>query len=117
MLILVLPQITPMPLLRSAEPFDHPDCLYEIKHDGFRGLAYINGHHCQLISRRRHVYKSWPYLRDQFAHTMRCDQAVLYGEIVCLGPDGRSRFNDLLFRAEAPLEGDYAEGAVARPLR
>ncbi|HEU5256528.1 MAG TPA: hypothetical protein VFU28_11090 [Vicinamibacterales bacterium] len=47
-----------MPLVRFPKPFDHGDFLYEIKYDGFRALAYINGHHCQLISRRRHVYKS-----------------------------------------------------------
>jgi hypothetical protein len=25
------------------QPFDHPDFLYELKHDGFRALAHING--------------------------------------------------------------------------
>ena len=89
-------------LLRIPRPFDRPDFLYEIKYDGFRALAYINGHHCQLISRRRHVYKSWPYLCAELAHAVRCDRAVLDGEIVCLGADGRSRFNDLLFRRESP---------------
>ena len=91
-----------MPLVRIAAPFDHPDVLCEIKYDGFRSLAYIDGHHCQLISRHRHVYRSWPYLCDELAHAVRCDSAVLDGEIVCLGADGRSRFNDLLFRREWP---------------
>jgi len=27
-----------MLLVRAAEPFDHPEWLYEIKHDGFRAL-------------------------------------------------------------------------------
>ena len=99
----MLPPITPMPLLRIAEPFDHPDFLYEIKYDGFRALALIDGHHCQLISRRRNVYKPWPYLCDELAHAVRCHSAVLDGEIVCLGLDGRSRFNDLLFRREWPF--------------
>src|SRR4051794_2046721 len=30
----------PMPLVRVPEPFDHPDWLYELKHDGFRALAH-----------------------------------------------------------------------------
>jgi hypothetical protein len=25
-----------MPLLRLPTAFDHPDCLFELKHDGFR---------------------------------------------------------------------------------
>jgi bifunctional non-homologous end joining protein LigD len=91
-----------MPLLRLAEPFDHADFIFELKHDGFRGLAYIDGHHCQLISRRRHVYKSWPYLCTELAHAIRCHSAVIDGEIACFGADGRSRFNHLLFRREWP---------------
>jgi bifunctional non-homologous end joining protein LigD len=91
-----------MPLVRLQKPVRHSDFLYELKYDGFRALAYIDGHHCQLISRRRHVYKSWPYLCTELAHAVRCDSAVIDGEIVCLGADGRSRFNDLLFRREWP---------------
>ena len=33
---------------------------------------------------------------------MRCDSALLDGEIVSLAPDGRSQFNDLMFRREWP---------------
>jgi len=29
------PPYSPMRLLRIPEPFDHPDFLYEVKHDGF----------------------------------------------------------------------------------
>jgi hypothetical protein len=29
-----------MPLKRRAEPFDHPDWIFEAKLDGFRALAY-----------------------------------------------------------------------------
>jgi bifunctional non-homologous end joining protein LigD len=31
----------PMPLVRVPEPFDHSDWLFELKHDGFRALAYV----------------------------------------------------------------------------
>ena len=31
-----------------------------------------------------------------------CKSVVLDGEICCLGPDGRTRFHDLLFRREQP---------------
>src|SRR4030095_1290539 len=91
-----------MRLLRVPEPFDHPDWLYEVKFDGFRALAHVNGHHCQLVSRNGHVFKSWPYLTEEIAHAVRAHSAVLDGEIVCLGADGCSRFRDLLFRREWP---------------
>lgn len=73
----VLPIVTPTALLRIPEPFDHSDFVYEMKYDGFRALAYIDGHHCRLVSRRGHVYKSWPYLATELAHAVRCHSAVL----------------------------------------
>jgi hypothetical protein len=32
-----------MPLVRIPEPFDHPDWLFELKHDGFRALTHVEG--------------------------------------------------------------------------
>jgi bifunctional non-homologous end joining protein LigD len=37
------------------------------------------------------------------AHTVKVQQAILDGEIVCLKPDGRSDFDALLFRREWPF--------------
>jgi hypothetical protein len=30
-----------MRLRRVKEPFDHPDYIFELKHDGFRAVAYL----------------------------------------------------------------------------
>jgi hypothetical protein len=38
---IVLTSIIPAKLARSLEPFDDPAWLFELKHDGFRSLAYI----------------------------------------------------------------------------
>ena len=46
-----------MPLIRVADAFDHPDWLFELKHDGFRALAQIDGHYCTLVSRRPSVWR------------------------------------------------------------
>jgi bifunctional non-homologous end joining protein LigD len=48
-----------MPLVKIPQPFDHPGWLYEIKYDGFRALAIIDGHRCRLVSRRGHVFAKW----------------------------------------------------------
>ena len=45
-----------------------PIGLFELKHDGFRALAIVDGHHCQLVSRRRHVYTQFPQLAEEVAH-------------------------------------------------
>ena len=98
----MLPLVRPMPVALYPEAFDHAEWLFEPKWDGFRALAYIDGHECRLVSRRGHIYKSWPNLCEELAHAMRCQSAVLDGEIVCLPPDGRSQFYNLLFRREWP---------------
>jgi hypothetical protein len=92
-----------MPLLRLPEPFDHPDWLFEVKHDGFRALAHVDGHHCTLVSRNGHTFKHWPQLCEELAHAVTAHDAVIDGEIVCLDAPGRSNFKSLLFRREWPL--------------
>jgi bifunctional non-homologous end joining protein LigD len=84
----VLPLLQPMPLASVREPFDDRDWIFEPKWDGFRALAYIDGHRCRLRSRKGHVYKSWSLLAEELAHVVQCRSAVLDGEIVCLEPDG-----------------------------
>jgi bifunctional non-homologous end joining protein LigD len=37
------PRFGPMPLRRVREPFDHRDWIFELKYDGFRALAYLDG--------------------------------------------------------------------------
>jgi ATP-dependent DNA ligase len=65
---------------------------YDVTFDGFRALAHVDGHHCQLISRNGRVYKSWPYLAEEIAHAVRARSAILDGQIACLAPDGSSGF-------------------------
>jgi bifunctional non-homologous end joining protein LigD len=93
----VLPSIIPAKLARSLEPFDDPAWLFELKHDGFRSLAYIEDGKCRLVSRHRNVYKSFETLRDALS-TLKAKSAILDGEIVCLDVNGCSQFKELLYR-------------------
>jgi bifunctional non-homologous end joining protein LigD len=74
-----------MPLVPIAAAFDHPDWVFELKHDGFRALAHVEGHRCTLVSRTGHVYKQFPMLTEEIAHEVRAKSCVLDGEIVFLG--------------------------------
>jgi len=40
-----------MRLRLVKEPFDNPDYIFELKHDGFRALASIDAGECRLVSR------------------------------------------------------------------
>ena len=96
-----LPVIEPMRLSRIAAAFDHPDFLFELKHDGFRCLAYISENRCELVSRKKNHYKSFDSLKTALAN-LRAADAILDGEIVCLDSEGRSLFNQLLYRRAEP---------------
>ena len=82
-------------------PFDDPNFLFELKHDGFRALAYISDGQCELISRRRNSYKNFGELRGHLAK-LKVKSAVIDGELVCLDSEGRSIFNELLHRKGRP---------------
>ena len=65
-------------------------------------LAHVDGHRCRLLSRRGHLFLKWDVLCEEIAHSIRAQDAVLEGELVCLEPDGRSNFYKLLFRRDWP---------------
>jgi bifunctional non-homologous end joining protein LigD len=90
-----------MTVSRIAAPFDHPDFLFELKHDGFRCLAYIPESRCDLVSRRKYFYKSFDSLKTALAK-LKATDAILDGEICCLDSQGRSQFNELLYRRGEP---------------
>jgi bifunctional non-homologous end joining protein LigD len=83
------------------QPFDDSNFLFELKHDGFRALAYISDGQCELISRRRNSYKNFGELRGHLAK-LKVKSAVIDGELVCLDSEGRSIFNELLHRKGRP---------------
>jgi hypothetical protein len=88
-----------MPLARLREPFDHPDWIHEPKLDGFRAIAYIEADGCRLVSRNGNRFKSFGPLCDSIRQQITAE-AILDGEIVCLGDNGRPQFYDLMRRRE-----------------
>jgi bifunctional non-homologous end joining protein LigD len=87
-----------MPLSRLREPFDDPDWYFELKYDGFRALAYVNGGGAELFSRRQLRYGQFGDLCSEISLDLNADDAVLDGEIVKLDESGRSIFVDLMRR-------------------
>jgi bifunctional non-homologous end joining protein LigD len=93
----VLPEIQPVKLAKCLAAFDDTDWLFELKHDGFRSLAYLENGHCRLVSRRRNTYKSFEVLSEALSG-LRAQSAILDGEIVALDSNGVSQFKELLYR-------------------
>jgi bifunctional non-homologous end joining protein LigD len=94
-------EFQPLALGSAKTPFSHPDWLFELKYDGFRALAHIDGKRTQLVSRNGHAFASFSDLGHAVA-ALPSQRAVLDGEIVCLDRKGRPQFKDLLFRRGVP---------------
>jgi ATP-dependent DNA ligase len=86
-------------LTRSTMPAGD-DWLFELKYDGFRGLAHIVDGECRLVSRNGNTFKQFARLSAHLAATRI--RAVLDGEIVCLDDEGAPVFKDLLFHRGEP---------------
>src|SRR5690349_6149573 len=80
---------TPKPLVKEAQPFDDSDWLFEIKHDGFRALALIDGGHCWFVSRKKRRFYGFRDLASTLALEVNAEMAVLDGELAV--PDHRGR--------------------------
>jgi bifunctional non-homologous end joining protein LigD len=89
---------TPMLARLVKEPFDRKGWIFEIKWDGFRAIAEVNGAGGVTLYSRRHnsFNKRFPTITQELKESRR--SAVLDGEIVALDEKGHSRFEWLVNR-------------------
>jgi bifunctional non-homologous end joining protein LigD len=89
-------RIEPIIPVVHREPFDHPGWLFELKWDGFRGIAdTVNGRMLSKNNNRFHKY-------DRLLR-MLPPGCVFDGEIVVLNAAGRPVFSHLLFGRGDPV--------------
>ena len=70
-----------------VEKLPEGDWLYEIKHDGYRALAFKDGKGVRLLSRNKKAF-DYPQLLDALKK-LPAKQAILDGEIAALDEKGR----------------------------
>ena len=90
-----------MRLRLVREAFDHPDYIFELKHDGFRAIAYLQNRESKLVSRNQRNL-GFEALKRSLAK-LRVKNAILDGEIICVDAQGVSQFNQLLSRKGEPV--------------
>src|SRR6266849_10226895 len=79
----------------ADKPFSDPNWLFEIKGDGIRTVAFVDNGSVRLSARsRRDVTAEFPEFQGLAKH-LRASTAILDGEIVTLGENGRSDFQKL----------------------
>lgn len=102
--------INPVP---RAEPFDHPDRVFEPKFDGVR--AAVDTVRGRLISCNGNRLRRFEKVLDLFP-----SGHVFDGELVVLDAAGRPLFNELVFGRRRPTYGAFdllvADGVDLRPL-
>jgi bifunctional non-homologous end joining protein LigD len=87
----MLSKLQPMKATLVREPFDDAGWLYEIKWDGYRALAVVADGHAELISRKNIAFDQFHPIADALAKWNA--KAIIDGEIVVLGADGKSDFS------------------------
>ncbi|HBA87290.1 MAG TPA: DNA ligase D [Geobacter sp.] len=98
--------VTPMLATSVAEPFDDPDWLFEIKLDGYRSIAEVNGEDVRLYSRNNLSFnRRFPGVVRALS-TLSVN-AVFDGEVVALDERGRSYFQ-LLQNNQRTGEGNIS---------
>lgn len=86
--------LEPMLATLVDKPFDDPGWIYEVKWDGYRALAYVQGAKTHIRSRNNKAFEEKYYpIRDTLSTW--AVRAVLDGEIVVTDSKGHSRFNSL----------------------
>lgn len=94
----MLPQTFRPMLATRAEPFDSSAFIYEIKWDGYRCLAFLDGN-TRLVSRNaKDLTQVFPDL-TQINQLLKYPGCLLDGEIVALR-DGKPSFSQLQKRAQ-----------------
>lgn len=93
-----LPWIEPIAPQKVPAPADLPGLAWELKHDGFRGLLYIEHRRGRFLSRTGRDMPRFQSLADALAKELSVPTLILDGELVVLDDEGRSQFNALMRR-------------------
>ena len=103
--------IEPMLATLATTPFDDPDWLYEIKWDGFRVQAVVDGGMVRTLTRGlKDAETYFPRLLSP-ASWIDARQAIVDGEVVAIDEDGRPDFSLLQTKLGQPGVG----GLVYQP--
>jgi bifunctional non-homologous end joining protein LigD len=72
-------------------PFDHPDYIFELQHDGFRAVAYPQNGESKLVSRNQRNF-GFEALKQSLAK-LPVENVIIDGEVICVDAKGVSQFN------------------------
>jgi len=108
--------ITPMLAKLSKLPADESDWAFEVKWDGVRAIAHSQPGRIRFLSRNANdVTAAYPELRA-LNRALSSHEAILDGEIVAFGEDGKPSFQALQSRMHLRGEAAVRRLAEAAPV-
>jgi len=113
-LVARLPEYIEPMLARIGRPFDDPRFLFEVKWDGTRALAFVDGSNPLRLMNRRRRDIAWRYPELAFLAELP-PGTVLDGEIACLDREGKPDFQKLQSREQVHTDRRAAHSATAYP--
>ena len=73
-----------------------PGWSFEVKFDGYRAVAYVEGSEARLVSRNgKELTQRFPDVAKEVGRAVKTPDAVLDGEVCRLDPGGRASFSEL----------------------
>jgi bifunctional non-homologous end joining protein LigD len=97
--------IEPMLAESAPQPPDSPDYVYEVKWDGIRALISLDEGEIRIRGRNgTELTKKFPELLVP-EQAFRATDGLFDGEIVCLEPDGRPNFRNVIQRMQQNAPG------------
>jgi bifunctional non-homologous end joining protein LigD len=105
------------PMLAKSGPLPKDDgWAFEIKWDGVRAIGYADGGRLRLASRNaKNITPRYPELRP-LGRALGTHEAVLDGEIVAFGDDGRPSFERLQGRMHLTSESQVRRLSQSQPV-
>jgi bifunctional non-homologous end joining protein LigD len=83
---------------RAATPPAGPDWLHEVKHDGYRMIAWRDGERTRLISRHGRDWGNGFRVIIAAVEALAIRSCIIDGEIIACGDDGLADFELLRYR-------------------
>lgn len=109
-------KIHPMLAESVEKAFDGAEWLFEIKWDGYRAIAFIEGGKVRLVSRNQNdLTPRYPELKDM-AKLIKAKTAILDGEVVALDEEGKASFSLMQQRTGFRPGGKRAVGNADVPV-
>src|SRR5262245_40681121 len=108
-------RVEPMLARPAQKPPSSKDYIYELKWDGIRALISLDEGQVRIYGRNRlDLTKQFPELLipDQ---AFRATAALFDGEIVCLEPDGRPNFRNVIHRMQQKSESAIERARAKHP--